>query len=146
MTTIRIARDEDAPTLAELASQLGYPTDTAAIRRRLERIAERDAGRVLVGVGAEGRVLGWLHVAPVVQLEYPPFAEIAGLVVDEHARSSGVGAKLVAAAEQWALEQGFDELRVRSRVERERAHGFYERAGFQRIKTQAVFVKRLEAL
>ena len=41
------------------------------------------------------------------------------------------------------LERGLARLRVRSNVIRERAHRFYERVGFEKIKAQAVFEKSL---
>ena len=59
-------------------------------------------------------------------------------------RSAGVGAALLAAAEDWARAQGFATMRVRSNVIRERAHRFYEREGYMRIKAQAMFRKILK--
>jgi GNAT superfamily N-acetyltransferase len=82
---------------------------------------------------------GWLHVAEIRTLESEPYAEIVGLVVDASRRSSGIGAFLVQAAIAWAAERGLDEIRVRSNVVRQRAHRFYERLGFDVIKTQKVF-------
>jgi GNAT superfamily N-acetyltransferase len=54
-----------------------------------------------------------------------------------------VGKLLVQAAVRWAAERGYAKVRVRSNVVREDAHRFYEREGFQRAKTQAVFDLRL---
>ena len=47
--------------------------------------------------------------------------------------------------QDWARAQGFASMRVRSNVIRERAHRFYEREGYARIKAQAVFRKPLAA-
>lgn len=143
MTTIRNARNYDAPALAELCGQLGYPATRQQIVARLAAIEAGAAGRVLVAEDAEGRVVGWLHVAQQAHLVDDEVAEILGLVVAEPARGSGVGAGLLWAAEAWARERGVEQLRVRSRVERERAHGFYERAGYRRSKSQHVFAKAL---
>jgi PhnO protein len=63
---------------------------------------------------------------------------IRGLVVDETRRSAGIGAALVEAAAEWTARHGFRTLRVRSNVVRERTHGFYERQGFTRAKSQLV--------
>ena len=140
---IRVARDDDAAALADLSSQLGYPVDAASMRERLARVLAARVGEVYVAVDVQDRVVGWTHVVPRLQLEDAPFAELAGLVVDESARGLGVGATLLAAAENWAREQGFASLRVRSNVLRERAHRFYEREGYVRIKSQAMFRKVL---
>ncbi|MGH8123769.1 MAG: GNAT family N-acetyltransferase [Rudaea sp.] len=145
---IRGARDADAEALADLSTQLGYPLDAGEMRKRLARVrAARAAraGEVFVAEDVRGHVVGWTHVAPRLQLEDGAFAELAGLVVDEAARGSGVGAALLAAAEHWACAQGFASMRVRSNVIRERAHRFYEREGYARIKAQAVLRKSLTA-
>lgn len=143
-TTIRIARNYDAPALAALCGELGYPATRQQVVARLAAIEAEPASRVLVAEAADGRVAGWLHVAVHAQLLDDEVAEILGLVVGEAMRGAGVGMALLAAAEAWARERGAVAVRVRSRVERERAHRFYERAGYARSKTQHAFAKPLQ--
>jgi len=50
-----------------------------------------------------------------------------------------VGGALVRGARAWAKEKGLSRLRVRTRVEREAAASFYERAGFCLTKQQRVY-------
>jgi GNAT superfamily N-acetyltransferase len=76
-------------------------------------------------------------------LEVPLRAEVNGLIVSEEQRSSGLGAKLLAAAEEWACRKGCKSMSVRSNVVRERAHAFYVRAGYEHYKTQKAFRKKL---
>ena len=142
-TTIRRADDGDVDALAELSHQLGYPTGVEAMRARLTRVRQTGNGEVFVAVDATGRVIGWTHVVPRLQLEEMPFAELAGLVVADAARGAGVGALLLDSAEQWARGNGFARLRVRSNVVRERAHRFYLREGYRERKRQVVFDKEL---
>ena len=142
--TVRAAQDSDVEAIALLSAQLGYPTSIDEMRERHSRIRATRTGEVFVAARTtDGLVVGWTHVVPRLQLEDAPFAELAGLVVDESERSSGIGAALLAAAEDWARTQGFASMRVRSNVVRERAHRFYEREGYLRIKAQAVFRKPL---
>jgi GNAT superfamily N-acetyltransferase len=136
---IRRAIASDAAALAALSAQLGYP---AQPEEAAERLTALGAGALLVAE-EDGSVLGWIHVCGIRFFQSPPFAEIGGLVVDEAARGKGVGKLLLEAAVGWAAEQGYGKLRVRSNVVREEAHRFYEREGFQRIKTQAVFDRKL---
>jgi GNAT superfamily N-acetyltransferase len=91
----------------------------------------------------DGGVLGWIHAAHIVLLDSDPYVEIKALVVDEAARGRRIGQELVAAAEGWARALPCLQMRVRSNVLRERAHGFYERHGYRLAKTQRVFDKRL---
>ena len=139
---IREATDGDVGALASLSTQLGYPTDAATMRDRLHRVQSQKIGCVFVAVG-DGGVCGWTHVVERLHLEDPPFAEIAGLIVDEHARGTRVGAFLLHAAESWARERGYERMRVRSNVIRERAHRFYDREGYAQLKRQVVFEKNL---
>ena len=138
MIAVRTAGAEDAAAIARLATQLGYPGTIAQATDRLARLADSDTARVLLAESG-GAAAGWLHVAEFRTLESEPYAEIVGLVVDASHRGSGIGAFLVQAAIAWAAERGLDEIRVRSNVVRERAHRFYERQGFDVIKTQKVF-------
>jgi GNAT superfamily N-acetyltransferase len=134
---VREATLSDAAALAALSTQLGYPSTPEEMTERLRALRERAANAVLVAE-EDGAVAGWLHVCTMLFLESPPFAEVAGLVVDEAHRGKGVGKLLLEAAARWAAERGYDKLRVRSNVVREDAHRFYEREGFRRVKTQVV--------
>ncbi|HVV95634.1 MAG TPA: GNAT family N-acetyltransferase [Rhodanobacteraceae bacterium] len=143
MTTIRAARAYDASAIAELAGELGYPASRRQIATRLAGVEAETSARVIVAEDAEGRVIGWLHVAARAQLTEDSCAEILGLVVAERSRDAGIGAALVRAAEAWARSEGCAGIRVRSRDTRERAHRFYERHGFARVKSQLVLAKPL---
>lgn len=135
-------QSSDVSTVAGLCGQLGYPATVDQVADRWSLLASEAGQAVFVAVQA-GRVVGWLHVANRPLLEYDAGAEICGLVVDERNRGAGVGRALVSAAEEWAKESGLATIRVRSRIERDRAHKFYERDGYTRLKTQYVFEKPL---
>lgn len=143
MNRIRNATAGDAEALAALVAALGYAADGAAITARLADIAAGNAGVVLVAEAADGQVNGCACVVSRDLLILPRFAELAALVVAAGARGGGVGAALMAAAEDWARGRGLGELRVRSNITRERAHRFYLRAGCREQKRQVVFVKSL---
>ena len=140
---IRRAKLQDAPRLAELATQLGYPSTTAQLRQRLRQISPASQNAVFVAEAKDAGVVGWLHVSKQALLESGIRAEVNGLVVKEGHRSLGAGAKLIVAAEDWARKHGCKNMSVRSNVIRERAHKFYERNGYDHYKTQKSFRKPL---
>jgi GNAT superfamily N-acetyltransferase len=140
---IRRANGTDAAQLAVLTGQLGYPATTAQIRERLRRIQPVSQNAVFVADAASHGVIGWLHVSKEPLLESEMRAEVNGLVVADGQRSLGAGARLLAAAEDWARKHGCKEMSVRSNVIRERAHKFYERNGYEHFKTQKSFRKPL---
>lgn len=141
---VRPARAADAAAVADLAAQLGYPTDGASVARRLEAAGSRPSQILLVAAGpGTDEVLGWAEVGVVASVYHEPFAEILGLVVDAGKRGRGIGRALVAAAETWAAERGVDTMRLRSNVVRTEAHAFYRGLGYAVIKTQHAFGKPL---
>ena len=134
----------NSAAVAELCGQLGYPVADEQIARRFLHVTERGHAVVLVA-DADGHVVGWIHVVVTPVLEADLYTEIAGLVVDDRRRSRGIGAELLRAGERWAREVGCTAMREsQSRIARERAHAFYERSGYARIKTQHAFEKPLE--
>lgn len=140
---LRRAEAHDASAVAELAGQLGYPSDEATMQARIEA-AQNCGTRDVIVAERDGRVRGWIEVVIVESLANDPFAEIHGLIVHEEERGGGLGARLVAAAEAWAMERGLIRIRVKSNVARERTRKFYEKCGYTVTKTQSVFDKMLE--
>ncbi|HTT32840.1 MAG TPA: GNAT family N-acetyltransferase [Methylomirabilota bacterium] len=138
---IRRAKITDAPRLAELAGQLGYPTTVEQVRRRFRAIQLASQNAVFVADSAGAGVVGWVHVSKEPLLESDVRAEVNGLVVAEAQRSLGAGALLLAAAEEWARKHGCKGVNLRSNVIRERAHQFYLREGYEHYKTQKAFRK-----
>jgi len=140
--SIRPMVREDAPAVARLATQLGYPSSVDQIERRWGALRSSDS-EALVAVGPDGDVLGWIHVFETRLLESDPVAEIGGLVVDERARGRGIGAMLVVGAEAWAAGREFSAVTVRSNVIRKEAHAFYQKLGYDAQKSQVKFRKIL---
>ena len=137
---IRIAIASDASTIAELSSQLGYPTQPDQATAYLTDLANRSDHVVFVSESTDGLITGWIHVCCGYLLATGPFVEIGGLVVGEGQRSHGIGAALVDTACQWAAERSYQSIWVHSNVIRERAHNFYRMRGFTLWKTQSLFV------
>jgi ribosomal protein S18 acetylase RimI-like enzyme len=129
--TIRDARLEDAPVLAALMTELGYPTTQSDMSRGLNRVLADTAFRTLVAVTPPGEVVGFagFRVGPTFSgatLE----GEIVALVVDPDHRSQGVGAEIVRAGEEWAVSRGASSMMLGTRGDRERSHKFYAREGY----------------
>ena len=142
---IRRARRGDAKRIAQLSGELGYPATAAQVATRLRQLKPTSKHAVFVAEspGAATGLIGWVHVSVSHLLESDMRAEVNGLIVAEGQRSAGAGAKLLEAAEEWARKRNCLGMNVRSNVIRERAHGFYERNGYEHYKTQKAFRKAL---
>lgn len=141
--TIRRGRAADAPQLAALSTELGYPSSAEDIERRLPPLLASAEHLVLVAIHADDVAIGWLHATVRRLLESEAFVQVVGLVVGSEHRGAGIGARLLAEAEAWAREVDVPVVRIRSNVARQRAHAFYLRAGYTLAKTSHLFVKRL---
>ena len=142
-TIVRRATPADAPRLAALSGELGYPASPEEIARRLAELAGRADALILVAELAPGDLVGWIHGSDQLLLESGRRCELVGLVVDPRARGRGVGRRLVAEIEAWAAGRGIRQMAVRSNVTRVESHPFYERLGYSRVKTQHAYRKRL---
>lgn len=140
---IRTALAADGAALAGLCEQVGHAVAPDQVVERLALIRGHGAGMVIVAVGADGRVLGWLHVAPHYSLGAPPQAEILGLVVDRQVRGARIGTALLGAAELWARERQLHHMQVRSDLVRAEADHFYRERGYRHVLEQQLFRKPL---
>jgi GNAT superfamily N-acetyltransferase len=138
---IRKATINDAPEIARLSGELGYPVAAPVMRERLERMLKLEGHVVFVAETTE--VAGWIHAADRELLEVGRQGEILGLVVDSNQRGNGVGRRLIEAVEEWGAGRALKQITVRSNVIRPESHPFYERLGFDRYKTQHAYRKRL---
>jgi N-acetylglutamate synthase-like GNAT family acetyltransferase len=139
---VRRATAADSDAIADLLTQLGYPTGSADVPGRLEGVASDRRAVVLLAQSGDDVVgLATLHTFPV--LNRPRHvAWLTALVVAETARRSGVGSALVAAVEDLARQSGCERLSVTTHLRRADAHAFYRRAGFE--ETGRRFGKVLE--
>jgi GNAT superfamily N-acetyltransferase len=139
---VRKADLRDCSRLAELCTQLGYPSSAADLTRRLPAILGAPEQAVFVAE-LDGSVAGWVHVLETASLEADRMAEVGGLVVDEAVRGQGIGKVLMSQAETWARQHGCQQLWLRSNILRKEAHEFYKSLGFAILKTSYTFRKQL---
>lgn len=142
--TIRTAEIGDAPALAFLSTQLGYPTSPAQMADRLNHLLPDNDQAIFVIDGGSGTPVAWIHVYHHWLLEEGHLAEIGGLITGEGFRRRGLGRQLMRAAEEWARQHGCVAVLLRSNVIRTEAHEFYRNIGYTNIKTSLTFIKRLD--
>ncbi len=140
---IRLATREDAAAVASLATVLGYPSDSAAIAKRLDAFAGDARTQIWIATVSDVGV-GWIQATEFVALESGAQVEIIGLVVAPSARRAGVGRQLVDAVVAWARARSCPRVTVRTRVERVESHVFYAALGFEVCKVQQVYRRHLE--
>lgn len=140
---VRPAAEPDAPRLAELLTQLGYPVDADEVRERLRYWLPDAMSRVLVAE-RDGVVVGCvsLHANPYFE-RTGRWLRIDSLVVDAAERGTGIGRVLLAAADRLAGDWGCIAVEVTSSRARPGAHAFYARMGFRDVCEQSARFFRL---
>jgi GNAT superfamily N-acetyltransferase len=134
----------DAPAVAALSGDLGYPTTPDEMGGRITAVLSDPGHAVFVAEAEDGTLAGWVHVCSRFLLIDPPSAFVEGLVVCPGARRIGVGRALMAAAEGWAGESGLLVARLRSGSTREDAHAFYRAIGYREGKAALGLEKPLD--
>jgi len=127
---VRDAVESDAPALARLCEQLGYPTHAGDIVPRLRLMATDPHIRVIVAMdGSDVIGLATIHIRQALN-HAAPLGQLTLLVVDEAWRGRGVGRALVDATEAWTRGKQCTRLIVTTALRRTDAHAFYEKIGF----------------
>lgn len=133
---IRGANADDWQAVASLLAELGRPdvlgTDEEADAREVFRSYVRRPDVVTLVAEENGRVVGFLDMEYRARLNFiAPQAWIPDLIVEEKARSLGIGHALLERAEELARDRGCWGMSLESATWRDRAHAFYVREGWQ---------------
>lgn len=139
----KVNLDTDIQDLAELTTQLGYPTDSNTLKKRLINIHQFEHYSTLV-VEQNSKVIAFTGLVEQWCWEYSDAQiRIQVFVVDETLRNTGIGHALIQAIEAFALSKNIQRIVVSSgnRPERHNAHRFYQKLGFEINNTG--FVKRI---
>jgi ribosomal protein S18 acetylase RimI-like enzyme len=140
---IRELNGEDARRVAELNAQLGYVADEIAIRERLTRLASESAHTVLGAEGPDG-IVGFVHFFERPSIEKGFDLVVQSLVTGQAQRGRGLGRILMNEVEKAARSKGIGSVVLSSRTDREAAHAFYGRLGYEVVATSNVFSKKLK--
>ena len=138
---VRPVESADMEPLADLMTQLGYPTRASEMQMRLESIVSNKSYSTFVAV-SEARVCGMIGTRTSYSYEHNnPGGAILALIVSEKMRGRGVGHALIAAAEQDFAQKNIHRVAVYTHFRRTDAHEFYEKVGY--TKNGFRFVKEL---
>jgi GNAT superfamily N-acetyltransferase len=140
---IRAACIEDCAALAQLTNELGHPTTPEKVSERFNAAFPPSNYALFVAEPLAGGLAGFVELVVERLIDAEPRVDVAGLVVSKSSRGLGIGRMLMDHAERWAIERGCRIVLLRTNLKRSGAHAFYERLGYEHIKTQKTFRKIL---
>jgi ribosomal protein S18 acetylase RimI-like enzyme len=113
------------------------------IKQHFNLIKKQKDYQILIAVNHNKNVLGYALIEKRIILGFDPFVEIVQLLVDENYRSLGIGNKLLLEIEKFTNNIGINQIMLSSRMERDRAHKFYQKNGFKEFKQSKFFEKHV---
>src|SRR5688572_22766216 len=121
---IREVAVADSEAIARLVSELGYPTSTSQMQRRLEAIFNDDDYHTLVAC-ERGEIVGFVGARVGSLYEHDGlYGQIMALAVAPNQQRRGIGRVLMRSAESRLVECGVRILVVTSGNHRADAHAF----------------------
>jgi len=140
---IRLLEERDVKDILEVLSQEEfYSRQLAHIKEHLTRVARRGRDRYETNMVAqvEGRAIARM----VVDTNYPPYAELAGLMVHPSWQGEGIGTKLISRFTGLARERGCPIQYVIVDATNWRAQKLYAENGFHPALLKGFHEKGLE--
>ena len=143
---VRRATDEDLDAWASLRHQLWPHLSLEGHRAEIvDALAQPEKLVAFLCVIANGNAIGLAEASVrsdyVNGTETSPVAFLEGIVVDPSFRRQGVAARLVAAATDWARDQGLSELASDAELHNTVSHAMHAALGFEETQRVVYFRK-----
>jgi aminoglycoside 6'-N-acetyltransferase I len=145
---VRLPTSEDAEQWALLREAVWPELSDEEHREEMMMLLEEERAEVFVAAAPDGQIVGFVEVALRTWAEgctSSPVAYVEGWYVVPAARGKGVGAALVAAAEEWALSRDCLEMASDADALDEGRRRHHHRLGYQEVGHLVHFRKRLRA-
>lgn len=141
---VRNIHGSDAGAIADICRYtLGYSTEPTLVKQNIERVIEDPHYYVTVFEDHDGVPKGFLHAERYDLLYRASGWNIIAFAVLPDSQHRGIGTQLLASLENHARQDKAAFIRLNTRMEREKAHEFYQKSGYQCDKTQKRFIKYL---
>lgn len=113
-----------------MKTELGYSVSKSKLQTRIKQMCKHKEYNIFVAI-EHHQVVGFIGVHTHLVFENPgKIMRIIALAVSQKHQKIGIGANLVAKAEQYAKKKHISILMVNSGINRTDAHQFYQKQGF----------------
>ncbi len=140
---IRKAEFSDLPVLTDLALKLWPDHGREEMYEELASIMAKPDAAFFLGENASGFAQCQLRYDYVEGAESSPVGYLEGIYVEESCRRQGLARELLAACENWALEQGCREFASDCELTNSQSLRFHLGLGFEEANRIICFTKKL---
>lgn len=125
--------------------QLGYILSKERSLHQLKSIVDDPKHHYLLVFeeNSTHKILGYVHAEVYTCLYAETYFNVLGLAVADSYQKQGIGKKLMLALEKEAKKRGYEGVRLNSGSTRKGAHIFYEKMGYEGVKTQRRFIRKV---
>ncbi|MFA6508202.1 MAG: GNAT family N-acetyltransferase [Treponemataceae bacterium] len=88
-------------------------------------------------------IVGYAQMTKCKNLGFEEYYEVVQLLVSEAHRGSGVGKAIMDEVERIAISENIRIIKLSSRIQRSKAHVFYESLGYEMIKVSKFYQKEV---
>lgn len=143
MPTLELFDHKDAERLYALFRDWDheYTFDRELFMASLARIDPKTSRLVVAKDNDE--LVGYMQLNRHVDLGFEEYLEVVQLLVAEAERGCGIGKLLMAEAERVARSEGIGIVKLSSRIQRSKAHVFYESLGYELTKVSKFYKKEI---
>ncbi|AME09165.1 MULTISPECIES: GNAT family N-acetyltransferase [Gemella] len=134
----------DAKEIQEICkNELGYNVDINTVKTQIEKLSIDNKHHIIAVYEDEktNKVVGFIHAEIYESLYSDIGLNILGLAVNSDFQGKGIGKKLMAFIEEYALKNNIGFIRLNSGSHRLESYKFYENIGYTCDKTQKRFIK-----
>ena len=134
---------EDAQAIYKINKEgLDGTDDLKAVENTLEHLLSLPDQHYLLGYELDGKLVGYVHAQHYKMLYNPnTLLNVVSLSIDNDYRGRGIGSILLGEIEILARESNLDGMRINSGYNRQKAHNFYEKHGYESKYDQKRFIK-----
>lgn len=124
---------KDLGVVHSLCQELGYQTSLPDLESRWNKIQDLPSHALFVL--EDSSPVGMIHLELVDHFIKGPQVEIKALIITESEQNKGYGKALIDAASEWTRSQQVGKIYLSCNINRDKAHAFYLKNGFKKIKT-----------
>lgn len=138
---VREASINDAKAIHRINSdslEYDFPLDETI--KQVAKILSLPNSKLFVACKGE-LVVGYIQMSDYENTYHQSLKNVITLAVDNQYQHLGIGSALLETAEKWAKSEGSLGIRLVSGFERESAHQFYEKHGYQIRKKEINYIK-----
>ncbi len=145
---VRLVEAGDTETWTAMRGALWPEADVEELARECAAFFDHPEmiDAVFVAEDEAGELIGFVELSLRSHAEGcrgSPVPYVEGWYVTDHARGSGVGRALIAAAEGWATELGYSEIASDARIDNRISHEAHAALGFKEVERAVHFRKAL---